>query len=157
MSNRKKALIALFCAYCAMLLWLLLLRRIGGSASQAGLNLRPLETIRTFATMLVHGSSRKRRLYAAANLLGNVGLFVPMGVILPILFTKMRPFLATTLCSTVVISAVELLQVVSGLGVCDVDDLLLNLLGVWLGWLAWKLWQWQNNRRKNKIRLPDID
>ena len=37
------------------------------------------------------------------------------------------------------ILAVEILQLVTLLGSCDIDDLLLNILGAAMGYVLWKL------------------
>ena len=36
---------------------------------------------------------------------------------------------------------IELLQLLSRLGTCDVDDLLLNLVGTTMGFVLYKLWK----------------
>ena len=33
----------------------------------------------------------------------------------------------------------ELVQLVLLLGTCDIDDVILNMVGVFLGWLFWKV------------------
>ena len=43
------------------------------------------------------------------------------------------------LWSAVLICVIELVQLVTALGSCDVDDLILNLPGILLGWVNHKL------------------
>lgn len=128
----------LFGLYCLMLLWLLLLRRIGTGAGNVQLNIRPLDTLRRYIWVLCHSTVPIQRRYAVANLVGNIGLFLPMGIFLPILFEKMRKIFPFLLWSVGIIILVELCQLLTGLGACDVDDLLLNTAGTILGWLAWR-------------------
>lgn len=72
-----------------------------------------------------------------ANLFGNVGLFIPLGVFLPLLFSVLRRFGRFLLLTLLLILALELTQAATGLGTFDVDDLILNLLGVCLGYLLY--------------------
>lgn len=69
------------------------------------------------------------------NLIGNLVLFLPWGIMLPLLgkrFKSAKPFFLLTAC---VIIAVELLQLVFKVGICDVEDFILNMLGAAAGWL----------------------
>ena len=58
--------------------------------------------------------------------------FAPMGVFLPALFRWQRSIFFFTASLTLSITAVEVLQVYTGTGSCDVDDLILNLAGALL-------------------------
>lgn len=141
MERRRKIEKWIFAAYCLALLWLLLLRRIPAGSVQMRLNLQPLDTLRRFWWLLCHGKQGRQLAVALANLLGNVLVFVPMGVLLPELFEKLRRFSLFFAMVLTIVLAVELCQLVTGLGVCDVDDVLLNLLGALLGYLVWKAWK----------------
>lgn len=68
------------------------------------------------------------------NLLGNVLCFVPFGFVIPILTSKQTFF--RMLCLSMLASVlVELLQLISMLGSCDVDDIILNTLGGVIGYI----------------------
>lgn len=72
------------------------------------------------------------------NLLGNVVCFIPFGFVIPILTRKqtaLRMFLLSMLASVLV----ELLQLVSMLGSCDVDDIILNTFGGLIGYFLFVL------------------
>lgn len=140
MDSGNRAIKYLFGLYCLMMLWLLLLRRIGVDPGNVGINLRPLDTVKRYLWVLHHSHSRSQIRYACANLLGNIVLLMPFGVFLPVLFGKMQSFWRFFLCGAMGILAVELCQLLTGLGACDVDDFLLNVIGMVLGWLIWKLW-----------------
>lgn len=139
MGGRRKAEKLLFVLYSLMMLWLLLLRRIGSGAGEVAVNLQPLDTLRRYLWVLRHSSSPYQRRWAVANLAGNLCLFVPLGVFLPRLFRKMEAFRLFFPCVLLLVAAVELLQMLTGLGACDVDDLLLNTIGAVMGWLGWKI------------------
>ena len=66
-------------------------------------------------------------------------MFVPLGWLLPAVWERLRAFFKTFFLSAVLICAVEAIQYVTTLGSCDVDDLILNLLGITLGYALWRL------------------
>ena len=136
----------LFCVYCGIMLWLLFGQRIGGGVNQpyvqqlqGNLNLIPFKTIIWFATVGNKTSNQYLLQHAFVNLAGNVVMFVPMGFFLPCIWHPMRTFWKLLLCFAGLILVVELLQLVTLLGSCDVDDLILNVLGATLGYGLWKL------------------
>lgn len=90
-------------------------------------NLQPLKTIRDYISAYHYGNISLR--LVVLNLIGNLAAFAPMGFFLPALFRWQRSifFFAATL--TLSITAIEVLQVYSGAGSCDIDDLILNLAG----------------------------
>lgn len=61
-------------------------------------------------------------------------MFIPLGFLLPRVFTGLNRFWKVFLSSGGIIVAVELVQLVTLLGTCDVDDLILNLAGTALGY-----------------------
>ncbi len=94
-------------------------------------NLIPLRTITMFLRMLLEG----KRYDPIINLLGNIVTFLPLGFFPALLFRQVQSgkiFLIGLGFS----GSCEVLQYFIGRN-CDVDDLLLNLLGVFLGfWLC---------------------
>lgn len=76
------------------------------------------------------------------NLLGNIVLLLPLGVFLPMLWTKFRYFKKTIFVGVTVSLAIELIQLVfSYLGfsgrITDIDDLMLNSIGVSMGYFIY--------------------
>jgi len=69
------------------------------------------------------------------NIFGNVACFMPFGFVLPILSNKQRNIFKVTFLSFLCSVTVELIQLVSKLGSCDVDDVILNTLGGLLGYI----------------------
>lgn len=63
------------------------------------------------------------------NLLGNFIAFMPLGFFLPRLFSRLNHVIPFVLTTAVFISAIEIMQFILRSGVCDVDDLILNLTG----------------------------
>ena len=136
---------ALFGIYCAVMLWLLFNRPgyIEGVPywEQVGMsiNLVPFVTVRRYIRLLVHMPNHHLIPHAIINLLGNVVMFIPLGLFLPLLFSKLRKLWKTLLAAALIITAVEILQLFTLVGSCDVDDLLLNLLGGAAGYWIFKL------------------
>ena len=143
-TKHRKLHIALFAIYCALMLWLLFHRpgHMEGipywEQAKANLNLIPFRTLRLFSGLLTDHRPHLVRA-AIVNLAGNVVMFIPLGLFLPLIFAKLQKLWKTLLCVTLMITAVELAQLFTLVGSCDVDDLLLNLLGAGLGYGLYKL------------------
>lgn len=70
--------------------------------------------------------------YQTKTLLGNLFLMTPMGFFLPIYIKKLNKFLPFILSMTLGLFLIELIQIVTNLGIFDIDDIILNLLGATL-------------------------
>ncbi|QQK75010.1 VanZ family protein [Salicibibacter cibarius] len=66
-------------------------------------------------------------------LIGNVLLFVPLGIFLPLLFRRLRSIGRVTLVGMLISLFIELYQFTFTMRVSDIDDLVLNTAGVFLG------------------------
>jgi glycopeptide antibiotics resistance protein len=77
------------------------------------------------------------RTHAIINLVGNVLVFVPLGYFLPKIWKGFRLLFVTILTVAMLMIVVEFLQYATGLGSCDVDDLILNVAGTLIGYLIW--------------------
>ncbi len=84
--------------------------------------------------------------YSVTDCILNVLLFVPLGFLLPLLWTDFQKAGKTILFGLYMSIGVELLQMFVIVRATDVDDLLLNTLGAVIGYLLFRLF-----RRK----LPD--
>ena len=83
---------------------------------------------------LVNLLDYKSRRDLLLNLLGNVLLFVPSGIILPILYRRLDRFGKVLAAGAGMSLCIELLQLPFAVRASDVDDLLLNSLGTALGY-----------------------
>lgn len=93
-------------------------------------NLEPLRTVRLYFD-LDNGVPIFSRL---VNLLGNVAVFAPFGMLLPLLVRRLQSFIRLAFLAIPGILVLETLQMLLRVGSFDIDDLLLNLLGVWVGY-----------------------
>lgn len=86
-------------------------------------NLVPFQTIRFYAF-----SGRVPASVAVRNLAGNIVAFMPIGILIP-LVTRSLSLGRTFLVGFVLSAGIELTQYLTGLGSCDIDDIILNVLG----------------------------
>lgn len=128
-----RAVRLLFYAYLLLLLWLLFLQRAETArlawddySQTALLNLRPFATIDRYVRAIAAGQVLE---IAYVNLAGNLALFMPMGLLLPLGFAGFRRPWRFFLLLAAVLPAVEALQLLLRCGCCDVDDVLLNFIG----------------------------
>ena len=73
------------------------------------------------------------------NVVGNVCVFMPLGIFLPMLFEKGKRLMAVLCFSLELSFIVEIVQLVTKRGSFDVDDLLLNTIGGILGYAIYKI------------------
>lgn len=69
------------------------------------------------------------------NIFGNIICFIPFGTMLPILSTKMRKLSLVTLVSFELSLVIEVTQLLFKVGSFDVDDLVLNTIGGFIGFI----------------------
>ena len=76
---------------------------------------------------------------AFANLVYNVIAFIPFGIAVPVIRSKGHSFWLTFLSGTLFSAAIELTQLVTLIGECDIDDVILNSAGVLFGWILYRV------------------
>ena len=138
--------------YAALMMWLLFGQRLG--YSRVGLSeyisqnviLMPLLTVRRFVGVLMRGEGGYRALHAFVNLVGNVVMFIPMGILAPIFSGEKATFWRCMAKCAAVIVSVELIQLFAMLGTCDIDDFILNMLGSAIGCGIYSLYKMKPKR-----------
>ena len=88
----------------------------------------------------------------------NLALFLPLGVLLPLLGTRFRKVTWVLGTAAVLSLAVELLQFVLRRGSADIDDWFLNVLGAFLGWCLLRFVLGLKKREKKAVGylLPPV-
>lgn len=114
-----------FSLYSVGMLFLLIIR-FGGNGWRTA-NWIPFKTIQLY---LYSDMPFIIRLY---NLAANIGLFVPFGVYLMYVYSNWR---ARLLVSSGAIILIEMTQYVTTRGSLDVDDFILNMVGVGIGFMV---------------------
>lgn len=73
------------------------------------------------------------------NTLGNILIFIPLGIFLPILFKKYKTLTQVFVSSMIISFTIEALQFSLQIGQFDIDDVILNTVGSAVGYLIIKL------------------
>ena len=68
-----------------------------------------------------------------ANLFGNVLIFIPMGILMPMAHKSSKNIWIMLLNTFVFVLGIEVFQLFSAFGAFDVDDIILNCFGVLIG------------------------
>lgn len=93
------------------------------------------------------------------NLIGNLLVFFPVGFLVPIWKTNKKGCLWIILYSFLFSLCIESLQLVTKVGVFDVDDLLLNTLGGVFGWICYKIlltvFHWMMEKKVKKANQKE--
>ncbi|KTD88010.1 VanZ family protein [Paenibacillus etheri] len=105
-------------------------------------NLVPFRTVSLYFN-LDNGLSLINRL---VNLLGNVVVFIPFGFLSPLVKTCPISCLRISLYAVPCILLLECLQMLLHVGSFDIDDLLLNMLGVWTGYGLFRVISFRSNK-----------
>ena len=71
---------------------------------------------------------------ALINIIGNVALFIPTGIILPLLYRRMDDCWKVLFAGAGISLCIELVQLAFPNSVTDIDDLILNTAGVMIGY-----------------------
>lgn len=100
-------------------------------------NIMPFDTIKLFINGYINGFVTFKDF--AINIIGNFMAFMPFGVFLPLMFKSMRKYYKFLLVMLLIIVIIELLQFVTMSGSCDVDDLILNVLGASIIYFVFKI------------------
>ena len=143
MKNADRIAKITFILYIALMLWLLFGQRVSNDVQggywdelSQNINLVPFRTIGGYMDRL-YNSAGKLNHQAVINLGGNVIMFIPLGFLLPFVTDRAKKLKNCFVMTFVVILSVELLQLATLLGSFDIDDLLLNMIGIFMGWMAY--------------------
>lgn len=116
-----------------------------------GVNLVPFRTIKNYIKY-------SGFLHTMTNIIGNIIIFVPFGILLPEIFPKTRSLLKILGITSVTSFFVEFIQFFIGRSV-DIDDLILNVLGSAIGYFMWKeilRFKFAKKKRRKKTRRTEI-
>ena len=87
------------------------------------------------------------------NLVGNVVVFIPFGFLFPYVLEGGKNFLVMLLHALVLIIGIEVFQLFSAFGAFDVDDILLNSLGVILGYIVYRSFETMKSDKDREEKL----
>ncbi len=97
-------------------------------SSEPNINLILFDTIKPYLNMISHQ-------FAFKNIVGNILAFVPLGFFISLLFFK-KNIIKTMLFGILAIFVIESIQLVTKIGFFDIDDILLNSIGILIGYIT---------------------
>lgn len=83
-----------------------------------------------FVNLLDYESKRDLLL----NIIGNCAMFIPTGILTPVLYRQLDSFKKTVLTGFLISLSIEIIQLPFAVRASDIDDLILNTLGVMAGY-----------------------
>ena len=146
---QKIVLYVLFAAYCMLLIAVLFGSGLGRRyvpqdmrrPENSGLMIRlrnsnfiPFRTVYDYIRGAINNTISKQII--RNNLMGNLILFAPMGVFLPAAYKSSR--LKHILIMVIMLILIETVQLITGLGIFDIDDILLNFAGFFIVYWIWR-------------------
>lgn len=145
---KKVTTVVLFILFITNLIYLLFFDRDYGRRQinayypladyiQYNVNLMPFESITLYLVALRDGTLTWQMV--SLNLIGNTVVFMPFAYFLPIFFKLQRRWYIFLVTLLLVVTSVEILQVVTRTGSGDIDDLILNVFGAMIAYIVMKI------------------
>lgn len=130
----------LFVLYIAVLFYLVFLSNAYGRNNQEilryqNINLIPFKTINNY----LHAWDVVDPSVVITNVYGNILAFLPFGFLGPMVLKRLRKLIPLFIYSTLFSFSIEAIQGLLGVGVVDVDDLILNVFGALIGFCLYVL------------------
>ena len=107
---------------------------VNGEVQPLIINMSSLQPLRVNLIPLVNILDYDIKREAAINIIGNISMFIPTGVIMPILYKRLDCFWKVLLAGAGLSFVIEVIQLLFPGSVTDIDDLILNTLGVAVGY-----------------------
>ena len=138
--NHKAVMKLLFIIYMCVLVYVVFFAEAMGRTPQDGYvyNLTPLKEIKRFMKYIRDNDALGRA--ARLNIFGNIIAFIPFGIYLPYTSESKLGFISTFLYTFSLSLTIELVQLITKVGSCDVDDIILNALGGVIGYILWYIY-----------------
>jgi glycopeptide antibiotics resistance protein len=92
-----------------------------------------------FSTISFYLSGKVNWLISFYNLAANIGLFIPYGIFLMV--KNEASILKLILLPLITIALIEILQFLTHRGSMDIDDLILNLFGIFVGYICYPIFK----------------
>ncbi|SFD83097.1 VanZ like family protein [Paenibacillus catalpae] len=122
-------ILALFIMYSLIMLKLLFIREDYYHWNKYNYNIIPFHTIKS---LIYHRDAYNTDTWVK-NLFGNIVLFIPLGVFIPVLNRRLLRVVRCLLVIILILFLVESIQLVTRVGSFDIDDIILNTLGAIIG------------------------
>jgi glycopeptide antibiotics resistance protein len=115
-----------------------------GNMGNVSINIVPVfNTLSDFANVIQRPEQNYMIKFWIKNIIGNMLLLFPLGLLLPILWRRFNNMITTLLISFLFSLGIEIIQLLSYYvgnvnRAFDIDDIILNTLGAWLGYVFYK-------------------
>ena len=126
----RSAVISIFILYVVDVFWNTVSFNVFPLQLRGNINLVPLIGIVKMAIAILQSNNP----WSFVNLFGNLALFIPLGLLLPLLYEKMDKIWKIAFFGFCLSVAIELWQLVLPRA-SDVDDVILNTIGALVGFL----------------------
>ena len=100
-------------------------------------NIVPFSTIKLFITGYINGYVNFKNF--AINIFGNLFILMPYGMFVPLIIKRINKYYKFLTLMIIFVLVIELLQFVTLSGSCDIDDLLLNVVGASIMYFVCKI------------------
>lgn len=134
----------IFVVYAVIMAYFLFFRRnlnIGDTYWEQisrNINVVPFFTIKQNLHLILEKTNPYLVPYAIINLLGNIVGFIPFGILVPVLFQRVREFSKFFFCAIGSILLIECIQLFTLRGSFDIDDWILNMSGSLFGYAIYR-------------------
>ena len=112
---------------------------VNGKVRPLIINMGSIQPLRINLIPLVNILDYDIKREAAINIIGNISMFIPTGIIMPILYKRLDRFWKVLLAGAGLSFGIEMIQLLFPGSVTDIDDLILNAAGVAIGYGIYKL------------------
>lgn len=145
--KKKKGIIILTASYGTFVLFTLLVRiprvqsnsRLYWDYISRNIQLIPMKSILDMLNLAVSDSfSLNARVLAGINVIGNIGIMVPCGILFPLAIKQLRKMKVFLLCVVITITLIEIVQLFATVGSFDIDDIVLNSSGCIIGYFTYR-------------------
>ena len=112
---------------------------VNGKVQPLIINMGSIQPLRINLIPLVNILDYDIKREATINIIGNISMFIPTGIIMPILYKRLDRFWKVLLAGAGLSFGIEMIQLLFPGSVTDIDDLILNAAGVAIGYGIYKL------------------
>ena len=129
-SNKKRlTLIVILVIYIAIVLYITILSR---ETNRREMVLTPFWELHNLL-------NTSRKIHWFLQIFLNIMLFVPLGILLPMLCRSFRSFTVITFTAVLCSVAIEIAQYLTARGLSELDDVIHNTIGAIIGYIVFKL------------------
>lgn len=125
-----------------MLFILLVYNRLGHYnrfPMEARISIFPFKTITLYAKELIRSFPYYFHNYIIRNFFGNLLLFLPYGFLAPLKHKAINSWFKMFLLAFITSSGIEAMQFITKVGICDIDDVIINVIGILMGYGIYRI------------------